>query len=234
MSALEGTEYEDLAASAEEGDDRRKRGILAAIGLVVLLLLILWWLFSRYAVVPDVIGLPEQRATEVIEEAGFVVGEVLERPSVEGRAGEVTGQSPEGGARALKGSTVDLFLAEGEPGVDDDTAARPDLDELGIEWAPPGGTPRPIDPARPTDGRPRVPQALGLSESDGVALLRRAGYRVTVAYGASTTAVPRGIVYFQDPAPDTVAARGTTVSIWVSTGSPAAGTATTRPQPPKP
>ncbi len=228
MAALADTEFDELGTSAEEEDDRRRRGILAALGLLAILLLIVWWVFSRYVAVPDVVGLNVPSATRVIESAGFVVGEVLERPSVEGRAGHVTGQSPEGGSRALKGSSVDLFIAEGEPD-DPDDARRPGDGEFDFSWAPPAGEPRPVAPAGSTDGRPRVPQAQGLSESDGVALLRRAGYRVTVDYGPSTTAVPRGIIYYQDPPPDTVVARGTTVSVWVSTGSPRPGENEPRP-----
>lgn len=234
MVALEGTEYDSAVDSADEDGDRRKRGIIAAILLFLLFLLLFWWVFSRYAVVPDVVGLAEQQAIEMIESAGFVVGEVLERPSVEGRAGEVVGQSPDGGTRALKGSPVDIFVAEREDVPDDVDVRRPGIDELGLEWGAPTERPRPIEPPRVTDTRPRVPQALGLTEAEGTRILRNAGYRVTVEYGASTTDVPQGRIFFQDPAPDTVAARGTTVSVWVSTGSPRPGQATTRPQPPKP
>jgi eukaryotic-like serine/threonine-protein kinase len=227
VATSEDTERDDSATSAKDEESRR-RGILAAIALAVLFFLVLWWLLSRYAAVPDVVGLPEQRATDVIESAGFVVGTVIERSSVEGRAGEVVEQSPGAGSRALRGTAVDLFVAEGEPAADD-TDAQPGMDDVSLEWGAPTSAPRPIAPASPTDRRPRVPQALGLTEGEATALMRSAGYRITVDYGPSTTAVPRGNVFYQEPPPDTVAARGSTVSIWVSTGSPIPGANQPRP-----
>jgi eukaryotic-like serine/threonine-protein kinase len=60
--------------------------------------------------VPDVTGLDEAQAVQVLEEAGFVVAAAVAEGSVL-RPGTVVEQDPEPGRRAAAGSTVTLKVA---------------------------------------------------------------------------------------------------------------------------
>ncbi|HEY7873775.1 MAG TPA: transglycosylase domain-containing protein, partial [Actinomycetota bacterium] len=62
--------------------------------------------------VPDVFGFPAGEATEVLERAGFAVSRTSE-PSSSYPPGRVIGQSPDGGERAERGSTVTIVVSTG-------------------------------------------------------------------------------------------------------------------------
>jgi eukaryotic-like serine/threonine-protein kinase len=65
---------------------------------------------------PDVLGLSEEQAREVLEEAGFRVGDVEYDFFLEGATGTVVGQVPAGSAQVPEGSTVRLVVVGVVPG----------------------------------------------------------------------------------------------------------------------
>jgi beta-lactam-binding protein with PASTA domain len=212
---------EDLPIHEETDDSKRNRSLFAGIALAVLVLLIIWWILSQLVVVPDVVGMQERDARATIEETGLSIGDVMTLPSATDPAGEVVATCPEAGVRIFKWGSVRLFVVSGD-GDADDGAQQPDEGEVDLVWGAgadrePGAT-----PVRPP-GPQRVPQVFDLSESSAIARLQRDGYRATVEYGDSSTNVAAGLVFYQDPPPDTVAPRGTLVIIRVSTGPPVLG-----------
>jgi membrane peptidoglycan carboxypeptidase len=73
--------------------------------------------------VPDVFGFPAAEAADVLERAGFGVSRTTE-PSSSYPPGRVIGQSPDGGEKAPRGSTVTIVVStEGE----DESASVPDV-----------------------------------------------------------------------------------------------------------
>jgi eukaryotic-like serine/threonine-protein kinase len=67
--------------------------------------------------VPPLIGQDEATARQLIEDAGFVVGNITTRPD-EQPEGIVVEQSPPAGVRAGEGSPIDLVISEGPQTVD--------------------------------------------------------------------------------------------------------------------
>lgn len=216
--------YEAAQGAAGGQGDRRARGILAALVLAVLLLVVMWWYLSRTALVPDVIGLADDRAKATIVSAGFVVGEITTVTATSDEAGTVVDQDPYGGTRKVLGSAVDIQVGA-VPGVsrEDSWDSATPLSDEDYQWgggqtsgpAATGYTPRTVSPG------PRVPQVFDMTVDQARAALRAAGYRLgSVSYGPSTTNVAEGRVFNQDPAPDSYEPLGTLVDIWVSSGSP--------------
>ncbi len=89
--------------------------------------------------VPQVFGLTEAEARALIEEQGFVVGEVTTRFSNEDPEGTVVEQDPDAGEPAAPGTTVDLVISGGPfaltiPDVSSRTveAAVQELEEAGF------------------------------------------------------------------------------------------------------
>jgi serine/threonine-protein kinase len=63
--------------------------------------------------VPDVVNKPQIEAEALIKEAGFKVGEPVEKHDPEVEKGKVISQNPKGGSRAEEGSTVILTISLG-------------------------------------------------------------------------------------------------------------------------
>lgn len=217
------------AESAEErtngrGDPWRK----AAIAIVILVAIIVvpqWWLRLQFAAVPDVIGMPRSDAERQIRAAGFEIGDSTHTLAEPGeKIGLVVQQSPGPGDRRMRGSAVDMVVAE----APSETTSTPSGDSEPIIGPPPvtpdegrktdNVTAAPESP--PVNSGAQVPQGIGKSASDAGAALRGAGYAVVVKSGPSSTDVAKGVVYRQVPAPGAYEPRGTTVTIWVSTGPP--------------
>ncbi|MDY0087418.1 MAG: PASTA domain-containing protein [Coriobacteriia bacterium] len=209
--------YAEDADPGAEDDARRNRALFAGIALAIVVILIVWWILSQLVVVPDVVGMQEREAWRAIEETGLSVSDVMRLPSSTDPAGEVVATCPEAGVRIFKWRSVRLFVVSG-PGGGDDGAQGGDGD-LDLAWSGGTGQPQPGTSRRPV-GPPRIPQVFNMTESAAIARLARDGYRATIEYGDSSTDVKRGLVFFQDPPPDTVAPRGTLVRVRVSTGPP--------------
>jgi eukaryotic-like serine/threonine-protein kinase len=140
--------------------------------------------------VPSVMGQTEADATAAVRRVGLRVNIVRVPAPGPLPEGTVVAQSPKGGARAPKGSTVRLNIAS----------------------APAGGS----TPTVPTTGEARIPNVVGSRDTDANARLQAAGFRVSSTPVSSTR--PAGTVLTQSPAGGTTATRGSTVRITVSGG----------------
>lgn len=221
--------------TSQERSERNRRGLVALALIVALLILIAWWVFSRIAVVPDVVGMQESQARIAIEEAGFLVGQVKLDAAAVRPAGSVDAQGLAAGSWALKGQAIDLFVAGRQrppvpverspifdPGEFDDREGS-NIRERGEAGSEGTGIP---------DREYRaVPTVLNLTESEALRRLNAAGLRGRVEYAPNAGGVDRGRVFYQTPAPGddpTIPI----VEIWVSTGPPDFGTPYREPNKP--
>jgi eukaryotic-like serine/threonine-protein kinase len=195
--------------------------------------------------VPLVEGLREQQAIERIEAVGLEA-EVEEQPSTEVERGIVIEQSPREGTQVSKGSTVTITVSTGPRQVEVPSLvggtyeeAVDALTELGLEpqrvevfSQKPVGQVTGQDPqageivdegsqveVRVSKGvrQIEVPDVLGQSESSATGELQAAGFEVSVTEAPSDT-VSEGLVSAQSPSAGTEAAKGSTVTITISTG----------------
>ncbi len=128
--------------------------------------------------VPRVVGLPVQKAVEVLAAARFLTSQVLDRSSLQ-PTGTVVSQRPSAGSLLLEGSTVVLVVSTGE-------------------------------------NRAAVPDVRGLPLEEALAKLSAAGLRGASTY--VTDPAPAGVVLSQDPLPGKIVARGSLVTLTVSSG----------------
>jgi eukaryotic-like serine/threonine-protein kinase len=138
--------------------------------------------------VPLVEGLKQAAAVARLKRAGLG-SKVVNVPSQE-PAGTVIAQSPKAGARVPSGSAVQINVAGAAAGSTDTT---------------------------PTTGTATVPNVVGTRDTDAVARIKRAGFRVQST--AVSSDQPAGTVLTQSTAGGTVARRGTTVRLTVSGGA---------------
>jgi beta-lactam-binding protein with PASTA domain/tRNA A-37 threonylcarbamoyl transferase component Bud32 len=109
---------EDAAALATSAEGRRRRGywLLALVLLLTGIAAGTGWYFGAgpgaRATVPETATLQPQDASEILEQAGFVV-EPGERNDPTVPQGQVSGTDPEAGAQVRRGSTVKLFVSLG-------------------------------------------------------------------------------------------------------------------------
>ncbi len=215
-------------------------GALVVVGVLIASLLLLR---GDQVIVPKVVGSELAVAQSTLQREGFSVDSVTrasDRPK-----GEVTGQSPEGGARAAKGSVVTLTVSDGPgtatvPPVDGLSArdARDLLEQAGLrvrvragpsDAVPKGraiGT-RPVDGTQVERGttvtlevssgpeQVAVPSVVGRTEDEARALLTAAGLQVGVTRRDDDKADP-GTVLSQDPPAGGKVDRGSTVSLVVA------------------
>lgn len=121
--AIAELEEVELGANVLEGPSRRREGRVfrqdpeaeteATTGDVVDIYVSTG---RREVTVPDVVGMPQEEAEEVLEAEGLQVGEVSEQASEDFEAGEVISQFPRADATARAGDAVDLVVA-GQPTV---------------------------------------------------------------------------------------------------------------------
>jgi eukaryotic-like serine/threonine-protein kinase len=195
--------------------------------------------------VPLVEGLRQQQAIDQIE-AVDLEAEVEEQPSTDVDRGIVMEQSPREGTQVSKGSTVTITVSTGPRQVEVPSLvggtyeeAVDALTQLGLEpqreevfSQKPVGQVTGQDPeagqivdegsqveVRVSKGvrQIAVPDVLGQSESSATAELQGAGFEVSVTQASSDT-VSEGLVSAQSPGAGTETAKGSTVTIAISTG----------------
>ena len=142
--------------------------------------------------VPAVIGQTEAAATAALRKVGLRVNIVRVPAPGPVPEGSVVAQSPRGGVKAPKGSTVRLNIAAAD--------------------APAGGSTQTV----PTTGEAPVPSVVGSRDTDALPRLQAAGFRASSTPVSSTR--PAGTVLTQSPAGGTTATRGSTVRMTVSGG----------------
>lgn len=216
------TESEEVVPSDRQERSRRREA-LAALLILAIAVFAAWWLWTRTAWVPNVVGLSEADARAAISRTGFKVGVVGESTSFDADPGSVSGQAPGSGARAFKGSEVDIQVVAGFVESVGGGAAKPSSGLSGlfgdIEFD--SDTDEEGEPAVVEGGSFEfVPSVQGMDGRRAVALLKNAGYNVTVRRGPSTTTVAKGDVYYQDPAPKTTPPRDRKIAVWISMGPP--------------
>jgi serine/threonine-protein kinase len=195
--------------------------------------------------VPFVEGIERDLAVQQIEDAGLEA-EVEEQPSTTVDEGIVIEQSPKEGTQVSKGSTVTITVSTGPrqvkvPRLVGSTYedALDALNELGLKakrvevfsqkpvGQVTGQSPKAdtlVDEGTEVEVRVSkgvkqvaVPDVLSQSESSARAELQEAGFEVSVTEAPSDT-VPEGLVSDQSPDPGVQAAKGSTVTITISTG----------------
>ena len=195
--------------------------------------------------VPNVVGLQEERAVRLIENAELEPN-VERQPSNDVGRGVVISQNPDAGVRIQKGDQVTIVVSSGPrqvevPGVvgmNVDRAIQ-ELDDAGLDWrtvevfseAPVNQVVRQNPQAGQTvDEGTRVtlrvsqgvetavvPDVLQQSEGSARQELQAEGFEVQVNEAPSDD-VEEGLVSAQDPSPGVEAPVGSTVTITVSTG----------------
>ena len=208
-------------------------------------------------VVPSVIGAPVAEAEDDLRALGLKVEKRFEHNDAD--PDTVFDQEPQGGEEVKRGSEVLLKVSEGPlpvdiPSVvgDDVEDARGELEWLGLSVevsnqphdTEPAGRVLAQDPRAGTraprgstvrltvsagKGTVAVPNVVGREENAALAAVQSAGLRVRVVREPSTSQ-PEGRVTRTDPAGGTQVQRGSSVTVFVSSGPQTSSTtATTAP-----
>jgi beta-lactam-binding protein with PASTA domain/tRNA A-37 threonylcarbamoyl transferase component Bud32 len=195
--------------------------------------------------VPNVVGLKEEQAVTLIQNAGLEP-DVQRAANADVEKGRVFSQNPNAGNRIQNGDRVEILVSTGAPKTSvpdvvglnygDAVQALNDANlnakkheiysqkPVGqvVSQNPPAGdsvvegTEVVLDVSRGTK-QVDVPSVVGMSEDDARTTLEQAGFAVTSTDAPSDT-TPAGVVSDQSPDGGTPAAKGSTVTITVSTG----------------
>jgi beta-lactam-binding protein with PASTA domain/tRNA A-37 threonylcarbamoyl transferase component Bud32 len=195
--------------------------------------------------VPNVVGIEQDLAVAKIEDAGLDAN-VEEQPNRDVKPGIVFDQNPNPGNRIQKGDVVTIVVSTGPKKVEVPALvgkpydeAIQILDDAGLDWRkvevfskkPVGQVVRqdPKAGEETTEGstvvlrvskgveQVSVPNVLQQSEESARQELLAADFRVEVVSAASTD-TPEGVVFAQNPDPETEAEKGSVVQITVSSG----------------
>jgi len=202
----------------------------------------------QLVIVPNVVGLLLSAAQTAIVNAGFVLGEVTEQPSVQ-PPGTVLIQIPPAGVTAPLGSTIDLVIASevqqvlvpNVVGLQEEDA-RSDIIDAGLavgtivrqpSQTVPAGQVILQSPAAGSlvapntavnlvistgSGQAIVPDVVGLTSTAAQAAIIGAGLAVGTITTQTSPTVPEGNVIAQTPTAGTSVAVGTAVDLVVSAG----------------
>lgn len=198
--------------------------------------------------VPEVRGKTQVEATQILSDAGLKA-KVQQVTDAINTAGQVIDQTPKAPAKISKGDTVTLKVSSGAPPVDlpdvvgrDVNAARDLLEgknfvvevtlkaddkapaDQVISQQPPGGGKAPQGSTvtlTVSSGREQVPvpNVVGKEQSAAANILGQAGFDTSTQSTSSDT-VATGSVIRTEPATGTPLAKGSTVTMIVSTGPP--------------
>ena len=142
--------------------------------------------------VPDLSGLDQTQATAALQAVGLLLGTPVGQVASDTvPVGDVVDQNPAAFTTVPKGSSVTIDISTGTP--------------------TPTGSPSPTATGTPTT----VPNVVTMPQAQAEALLTGDGFIVHRKFGTSTLGA--GYVYKQDPAADSSASAGSTVTIWITT-----------------
>lgn len=201
--------------------------------------------------VPNLVGMTQEDATKVLQDQGLELGDVEDQyiTSQSQETGVVVSQDPSAGTSLDKGSKVAVTVTAelAMPNVIglSQKDAVDNLKQAGVKVVEVNKVPVSQESAvgkvvtqDPTAGtlidpdtgvtlevgeeatQAAVPNVVGLTQDNAEKQLEDAGFEVKVEESSSAE-VPEGNVIEQNPAAETEAAKGTTVTITVSTGPPA-------------
>jgi serine/threonine-protein kinase len=224
--------------------------VIVLVAIIAAVAVALWWTMSgTKSPVPSVVGQSKAAAVRAIEKAGFKAG-VEEEYSDRVAAGFVSRQAPTGGTSLRDGATVDIWVSKGsetfaledmrgwtESEVDDYLSENDLVGDrhTGKSSAVAEGQVFRQDPPLGTEvkrgdtiaywistGKPQatVPDLSGKTQDEASAALADVGLKLVVAGTETSTTVPAGSVIRQDPSADQKVAKGSSVSVVVSSGSP--------------
>jgi serine/threonine-protein kinase len=193
--------------------------------------------------VPDTVGKGEDRARDLLGDAGLAIGPIETRPDDSVPAGKVIDQDPNADEFVDPNTEVRLVISEGPPekavppvvGLSRGQAAA-ELRNAGFQVDPveeesdeEQGQVLRADPAVGTlvpegaeitifysDGREQVPDVVDLQQDDAEQQIRDAGFKPVVVPSSDTTE-PAGTVIQQIPEAGTELEEGQQVTIVVST-----------------
>ena len=231
--------------------------LIALLAVAVIGVIGYTWL-NRTALVPSVVQMSQADAEAAITAAGFKVGSVgTTQTATAADVGKVIEQDPLPNTQARPGSAINIVVSGGQklvsvPKVTGMTQANAESTLKGvgltaepsngnsktvpkgsvISQAPPAGQQVPTGTSvgitiSQGPGNATVPNVVGQTQADAQNALKAAGLGSQVVSNYSTT--PSGEVYEQTPAPGTLVAPGTVVSIHVSKGPAPAPTTVTVP-----
>jgi serine/threonine-protein kinase len=219
-------------------------GLAAVVGLILFLTMVLGDDQQKIEV-PNVVGMTVDEATSELDDAGFAT-RIEQVPNDEIEVGKVIAQDPEAGDTAARDSTVTLQVSSGVgpvtiPDVSGETVedARRTLQDARLDVV--------VDPAEPSNTVAKdsvirtdpaegevveagstvhiipsagitVPNVVNIPQEQAARTLQDAGFNVQVLSEASDT-VTSGNVTRTDPPANSTASRGSTVQMYVSTGS---------------
>jgi eukaryotic-like serine/threonine-protein kinase len=201
---------------------------------------------SRQTSVPDVRGMTEAKATQTLTDAKLKVGDVKAHSSRTVAKGRVIDQDPVSGTSLEEGKSVDLVISTGVGragvpslrGLSLDEASRA-LDRAGLKLGStkavpstqsanivvgqsvqagqdvPRGTA--VD-VRYASGSNRVPDVVGRTRDEAIALIQQAGFNVDEKQQPSSK--PQGTVVVQSPDANTLQRLDSTVTIYEATPLP--------------
>jgi serine/threonine-protein kinase len=193
--------------------------------------------------VPSVVGLTPAEAEAALEEADLELGDTSESFSTQVAKGKVLSQSPAGGEKTAKGSSVSIVVSKGPEsenvpnvvGLSQATATQR-LEEAGfqvqvqtqssstatvgtvLEQNPAAGESTPKSSTvtiTVAEKPPKVPNVVGQLQADAENTLVEAGFVVTVINQATTDQSRVGRVMSQDPPANSEAGPGASVKIYV-------------------
>ncbi len=199
--------------------------------------------------VPSVVGRLQAAATAQLRADGFTV-KAHDDYSDQFGVGLVTRQQPGSGAKLAKGGTVDIYVSRGAATVtlQDFTGWTPSAvasylarnglvghQNTGSSTAVAKGQVYKQSPLAGntvdrgatvtywvSKGQPKVsvPDLSGLDQTQATTAIQAAGLLLGTVTTATSTSVPAGGVVSQNPPANTMVARGSTVSIVISSGTP--------------
>jgi len=144
--------------------------------------------------VPDLVGQTYDSSTkDIIEAAGFNLGDVTYAYSDSYDKGEIMSQTPSGGSKASSGTDIDLVVSKGAK-KEDKKDSQDDSDTA------------------------EVPSVTGMSVSEARSKLAAAGFSVSVTYEESNVTTS-GQVISQSVSAGTQEKKGSTITITVSKAS---------------
>lgn len=220
----------------------RARGLPRTIAWMALAAMMPLPVSAQTIYVPDLQGVTLTRAVSMLEQAGLQQGSVTEQSSTM-PAGTVIGQFPRAGTIAQPRERVDMVVAQAGLTVPDLTGrtvlqAEAILQRLGLRRGAVAETqsvgtpgtivsqsPRPNTPASPgttvdlvvVGNRPEVPDLIGRTLEQAVAMIQAAGLQRGIIYRQASTQVA-GTVISQSPLPGATAYAGMQVNLTLASG----------------
>ena len=171
-------------------------------------------LLHGHGVVPRVLGLSLQEASDQLKKAGLQVQDGGAEPHPTAPQGTIVWQDPPPGVSAPAGLRVTLVSSEGPPKIPVPDVAGLD-GELARRLLAAAGAPVTVVVSR---GAPTiaVPDLLGLSQADARTRLELDGLEMGTVTRRRTSDANPGTVVGQKPAAGTLAAPGTVVDVVVA------------------